>query len=138
VLCRQQAVELGALRSEIAERGAALVVIGSGTHAQARGFVETFVFAGEVYVDPKREAFQALGLYRGVLRTLGPSSLWQIAAARRAGFRSGRLAGDPWQQGGTFVLGPGENVRFAYRDRMAGDRARSEDVLGALPASAAT
>jgi hypothetical protein len=36
------------------------------------------------------------------------------------------------QQGGTFVLGPGEAMRFEWRDRHAGDHPDLRDVLAAL------
>ena len=136
ILCRQRAALLGGLCAEIRARGAELVLIGSGTHSQARQFLQSCGFAGELYVDPKREAFQAFGLHRSVLRVLDPRALWCATAARRAGFRAEPLAGDPWQQGGTFVLGPGNRLHFAHRDRRAGDHARSADVLGALPGPA--
>jgi hypothetical protein len=132
ILCRQRAALLDGLRAEIRARGAGLVLIGSGTHTQAREFAQSAAFAGELYVDPKREAFQALGLHRSVLRVLDPRALWRAAAARRAGFRGGPLAGDPWQQGGTLVVGPGNRLHFAHRDRRADDHARTEDLLGAL------
>jgi len=136
VVGRQRAALLEALRTDVRARGADLVLIGSGTHMQARQFAVDCAFRGPIYVDPKREAFQALGLHRSVARVLDPRARWRAAAARRAGFRSGPVAGDPWQQGGTFVVGPGAQLHLAHRDRRAGDEPRLEDVLGALPTAA--
>ena len=49
-----------------------------------------------------------------------------------SGFRQGARQGDPVQQGGTFVLGPGDAVRFEWRDRYAGDHPDLRDVVAAL------
>jgi hypothetical protein len=49
------------------------------------------------------------------------------------GFRQGVRQGDVMQQGGTFVLGPGDRLRYEWRDRFAGDSANLDEVLEALP-----
>jgi len=39
--------------------------------------------------------------------------------------------------GGTFVLGPGDRVRYEWRDRYAGDGADLDAVVAAIPTTAA-
>ena len=52
-----------------------------------------------------------------------------IRAAMKKGFRQGRSAGDLWQQGGLFVIGPGPQLDFQHRNRVAGDHADLNAVL---------
>lgn len=53
-------------------------------------------------------------------------------AAMMRGTKPGRPSGSPLQQGGTFVLGPGDVERFAWRDRFSGDHPKLDDVLARL------
>ncbi len=112
--------------------GISIVAIGSGTPDQAKGFLEKSDFAGELYVSPDRAAYRSFGLVRGRFRTLGPASILRAVRALASGFRQGSQAGDNWQQGGLFLLGPGDRVRFVHRDRFAGDQAKMENVLASL------
>ena len=49
--------------------------------------------------------------------------------AMREGFRQGRTDGDLWQQGGVFVMGPGNKLIFQHRNKFAGDHADLDAVL---------
>jgi len=109
-----------------------LVAIGNGSPASARQFVQEFQFDGEMYVDPSLEAYRAFKLKRGLLKTLGPTSFLKGLGAMKNGFRQGSPDGDLWQQGGLFVIGPGENITFAHRDRFAGDHANLDQVIASL------
>src|SRR6266850_1020748 len=64
----------------------------------------------------------------GTLVVVGPAKPEHIR-----GFRQVGRHGDVVQQGGTFVLGPGDRVRYEWRDRYAGDHADLDDVVEALP-----
>jgi hypothetical protein len=50
------------------------------------------------------------------------------------GTRPGMPSGNSLQQGGTFVFGPGDVDRFAWRDRFSGDHAVLDQVVKAVPA----
>jgi len=117
------------IKDQLASAGVALVAVGSGTPEQAGKFVKKFKFKGEMYVDQKLLTYKAFKLVRGLLRTLGPSSLLRGAAAMKKGFRQGRSAGDLWQQGGLFIIGPGPQLDFQHRNRVAGDHADLDAVL---------
>ncbi|WP_073476029.1 peroxiredoxin-like family protein [Desulfatibacillum alkenivorans] len=108
-----------------------LVVIGSGSPEQAKGFASKANFRGEIYVDQKLVSYKAFGLNRGVGRSLGLNSIIKGFSAIKRGFRQSAAAGDPWQQGGTFVLGPGDQILFEYRNENAGDHADLEKVIKA-------
>ena len=109
-----------------------LVAIGSGSPASAREFLQEFQFGGEMYVDPTLETYRAFKLKRGFFKTLGPTSVLKGLGAMKNGFRQGSPAGDLWQQGGLFVIGPGEHITFVHRDRFAGDHADLDRVIASL------
>jgi hypothetical protein len=66
---------------------------------------------------------------------LDPRGVVRAIRAFRAGFRSGRMRGNPWRQGGVFVLGPHDHVRFEWRDRFMGDSPPLDRVLEAIGAA---
>jgi hypothetical protein len=117
---------------EIERRGAALAVVGNGSPEQARRFAEERALSFPLLVDPEMRAYAAAGLRRSVWSTFGPRVLLHGFRAMRAGFRQGRTQGDPWQQGGAFVIEPGNRVRFSQVSREAGDHAEPSRLLEAL------
>lgn len=117
------------IKAQLDEKGIALVAIGSGTPQQAKDFAAKFKFEGELYVDQDLDAYKAFGLERGFWRTLGPKSLGRGVVALKNGFRQGGNAGDLWQQGGIFVLGPGKQFKFAHRNAYAGNHANLQEVI---------
>jgi AhpC/TSA antioxidant enzyme len=123
---------LAAAEPSIAARGAALVVVGPARPEHLAGFREATGYAGPLYADPSLATFSAAGLAYGWGRTFHPRSVLRGVRAFTAGFRQGARRGDPVQQGGVFVLGPGDRVRYEWRDRFAGDHARMSDVVAAL------
>lgn len=106
-----------------------LVAVGSGSPRSARKFVDDFQFTGDMYLNRNLKVYKAFDLERGIIKTLGLSSLVQGIRTMKKGFRQGRSAGDLWQQGGLFVLGPGDQLLFAHRDKFAGDHADFQQML---------
>ena len=132
MLCREHAVQLHRAKERIERAGARLVAVGSGRPAFVAGFREATGFDGEILCDPGLRSYRAAGLKRGLARTLGPRA-WR--AGRRAlggGFRQGATRGDPWQQGGVFVVATGGHVAYAHVSEHAGDNAPVEHVLAAV------
>lgn len=119
------------IKDKLDQAGVALIAIGSGTPAQARSFAKNFNFTGELYLDRELLSFKAFGLARGFWKTLGPASLARGARTLSQGYFQGLSAGDLWQQGGVFILGPGNRIQFEHRDRYAGHHADPQDVLAA-------
>ena len=123
---------LASVEPSIAARGAALIVVGPGKPEHLAGFREVTSYAGPLYADPSLATFGAAGLAYGWGRTFHPLSVLRGVRAFAAGFRQGARRGNPVQQGGVFVLGPADRVRYEWRDRFAGDHAPMSDVVAAL------
>ncbi len=117
------------IRNRVEASGATIVVIGSSTPEQAKDFAEQFKFEGELYVDTTLETYKAFQLDRGFFRTLGLSSISRGFTAMKSGSHQGLSAGDLWQQGGVFIMGPGKQILYQHRDEFAGDHADLEAVV---------
>jgi len=113
-------------------RGAGLIVIGPGRPEHLKDFRDVTRFTGPLYADPSLASFRAAGLAYGWGKTFHPLAIVKGIRAFAAGFRQGARRGNPVQQGGVFVLGPGDRVSYEWRDRFAGDHAPMADVLATL------
>ena len=117
----------------IASLGARLVIIGNGKPWQARAFLEDHPIDALVLVDPDMTAYAAAGLKRSFVSTLmNAGSMKHAWRAYKGGFRQGRMAGDPWQQGGGFVVTPDNRVHFQYISQEAGDHPDPLEIIEAL------
>uniref|UniRef100_A0A8C2PGD7 Peroxiredoxin like 2C n=1 Tax=Capra hircus TaxID=9925 RepID=A0A8C2PGD7_CAPHI len=95
-------------------------------------------YSHEIYVDPEREIYKRLGMKRGEeIASSGQSphvksnilsgsirSLWRAVTGPLFDFQ-----GDPAQQGGTLILGPGNNIHFIHHDRNRLDHKPINSVL---------
>lgn len=133
IFCRQQVAGLAKRVPEIERRGGLLVVVAPSKTEHIAGFRESTGYKGALFVDPTLRAFRAAGLVRGRASTYHPLAVLRGIGALAQGFRQVGRYGDIVQQGGTFVLGPGDRVRYEWRDRYAGHHADPEAVVGALP-----
>jgi len=132
MFCREQVAQLCDHLSEIRAKGAELVVVGNGQPFQARAFRDERKLDFPLLVDPGLKAYKAAGLKRGALLTLNPMTALRGVRAMKDGFRQGLMEGDPWQQGGAFVIGKDGGVRFAFVSSGAGVHAEPADLLAAL------
>ncbi|MCA8921477.1 MAG: AhpC/TSA family protein [Planctomycetes bacterium] len=116
--------------------GARLAFVGSGTPSMARAFREEACLPSEValLVDPDLAVYRALKLKRGVFSALSARSVAGAAKAWRAGHRQGKVLGDPWQNGGVFVVAPDGELLLAHVSQRSGDHPTSAALLGALGA----
>jgi peroxiredoxin len=117
---------------QIRARGAELVVVGNGQPFHAVHFREDHNIDFPLLVDPELKAYQAAGLRRGVKTAIKAGVLKNAWRAMRGGYRQGRTQGDPWQQGGVFIITPDGQVKYSYVSQEAGDHPAPEDVLAAL------
>jgi hypothetical protein len=117
---------------EIRRRGAELVIIGNGRPEHAIDFRDSEHVESPLYVDPELQAYAAAGLKRGLRSSLAPSVIFRGIRAFIEGERQGAIMGDPWQQGGVFIIRPGNRVEFAYISEEAGDHPSSEAIISAL------
>ncbi len=133
MFCREHVAQLRDHVDEVRRRGAELVAVGNGKVSQAAAFAEEQELSFPLLTDPGRRAFRAAGLRRGVGATFSLGTLRNSARSMKGGFRQGTVQGDAWQQGGTFVLAPGNQTLFAHIDREGGDHPDPAHWLAALP-----
>lgn len=133
-MCAERLVEvLGVLRASGLLGKVGVVAIGSGWPSAAKGLLEELGIDASacnlrLLADPRRQAYAHLRAHRGVLRTftwrkwanvLGLFAFPRECCCRRR--LPGVNAGDPWQQGGTFVLSDdGRTELYALREESPG------------------
>ncbi|HMJ14112.1 MAG TPA: peroxiredoxin-like family protein [Polyangiaceae bacterium] len=133
LLCHEQVSVLRQAQMEIEGRGAKLWIIGNGRAGDARTFALRSGLQDSVFTDPSRALYRALGMKHGVARTFAFESLKNAYRAFQDGHRQSMTKGDPWQQGGTIVVGRGGDLAYVYVSQVAGDHAPLGEVLAAIP-----
>ena len=123
---------------EIRSRGAEVVAVGTGSVRHAAAFVADESVPFPVLVDDDARAARAASVRRvGFFRLLTDRRSREGAKrARAAGHRIHKAGRRVTQLGGTFVIGPGEQVRYEHVDDHSADHAPLDDVLAALPTPA--
>jgi hypothetical protein len=116
----------------IREKGAELVLVGCGRPEQAADFRDERGLDFPLFVDPELVAYRTAGLRRGLASSLSPKVLAHGLRALRGGHFQGATQGDPWQQGGAFVITPDDRVHYTHVSQEAGDHPDPEALLGAL------
>lgn len=124
---------------EITGRGAEVVAIGTGSVRHAAAFVADEHIPFPVLVDDGAEAARAASVRRiGFFRLLTDCRSWAgTKRARAAGHRIHKAGRRVTQLGATFVVCPGDAVRYEHLDDHSADHAPLDDVLGALPTATA-
>jgi peroxiredoxin len=123
---------------EIQRRGAGVVAIGTGSVKHAAAFVADESVPFPVLVDDDARAARAASVRRvGFFRLLTDRRSREGAKrARAAGHRIHKAGRRVTQLGATFVIGPGEQVRYEHVDDHSADHAPLDQVLAALPTTA--
>lgn len=132
ILCREQVHELNAALASIRRCGAELVIVGCGRPEHVADFCESQKISAPVFVDPEQKAYRAAGLVRSVWSSIKPKAWLNSWRAYRNGARQGPTQGDIYQQGGIFVIRPGNITCYSYVSREAGDHPPVSDVLAAV------
>ena len=132
---------MAGFRSRAAEfegAGARLVIVGNGWPAMAKAFAEHAGLPPSVTLvtDPSLKSYVEAGLKRSALLTLGPRGWLPYLKTIRKGFRQGRVAGDPWQQGGAVVMAPSGEVLYRFVSTMPADLPSPSALLGSLKKAA--
>lgn len=118
---------------DIRNAGADVVAIGTGDSRYAASFVEQERIPFLVLVDDDAAAARAASVRdSSLLRLVSPMSWPAGMRAFRAGVRQHRSGKRPTQLGATFVIGPGDDVRYEHLDDDAADHAPLGDVIAAL------
>ncbi|XP_053154754.1 peroxiredoxin-like 2C isoform X2 [Hemicordylus capensis] len=137
--CKEYVEDLGKVpKAFLQNANVKLVIIGQSSHHHIKPFCHLTGYSHEMYVDPKRELYRTLGMKRGeafVTSAQSPhvkssllsgsiKSMWRAMASPAFDFQ-----GDPAQQGGTLILGPGNEIHFAHFDRNRLDHAPINSIL---------
>lgn len=99
-------------------------------------FVEKKFWSGELYIDQKKESYNALGFKRFSILSL-PGMLIsrlgrsQIAKVKEKGV-SGDMKGDGFQNGGLLVVDVGGKVLYSFIQEHVAEHANNEDIIKAL------
>ncbi|CAN6286960.1 unnamed protein product [Urochloa humidicola] len=138
--CWELASVLKDSMAEFDSAGAKLIAIGVGTPDKARILADRLPFPVDyLYADPDRKAYNVLGLYHGLGRTLfSPASakIYSRLDYLKKATKNYTLEGTPanltgvLQQGGMFVF-RGKELLYSWRDEGTGDHAPLDDVLSA-------
>jgi hypothetical protein len=129
-------VQLCSSEELLATFGARLVFVGSGSPEMAADFVASFSISSPVLVDETCEAFQAAGMRRSMFATLHWRTVLNAVRAWRRGFRQGRVAGSPWQQGGVVVFDRSGEICHLEVDRAGGDEFDTVALMESVERSA--
>ena len=117
---------------DIRAAGAELVLVGNGSVRAAARFQREQAPESAVFTDPSLETYRTLGMRRGVWATVAPTTLVAVARALLRGRRQTSVQGDPWQQGGVYVVARGGTILYAQANRNAADRPDVDAALAAL------
>ena len=159
--CMQRTKKLMAIQKQLMNENVDLVLVSLGTPKQAIRFLHKTGFQGELYVDPSSDgkvrtalnsqqavAYSFFRLKRGSERVTNPHtqnlskelaalglSDWSDLVDDPEKTEQGGImewAGDPFQVGGTFVLGSGNTCDYVYRSKYAGDHPPLNLILEAV------
>ncbi|XP_037007460.1 peroxiredoxin-like 2C isoform X2 [Artibeus jamaicensis] len=107
--CKEYVEDLAKIpKSLLQEANVTLTVIGQSSYHHIEPFCKLTGYCHEIYVDPERKIYERLGMKRGEEMI---------------------SSGDPVQQGGTVILGPGHYIHFIHRDRNRLDHKPINSVL---------
>jgi AhpC/TSA antioxidant enzyme len=134
-------VQLHRDREQFERAGVTLAVIGQGTPAHARDFIQSNHIDGlRVLVDPARDSYKAAGTKIATLaELLGPRVVAKGAAtALRTGLLQTATKGHAAQLGGVLIVAPGDEVAYVHLADDAGDNPPIREVLAAARRAAGT
>ncbi len=119
---------------EIKQAGGEVVAVGTGNRAYAAKFVEDERLPFAVYVDDHAEAANIAAVRSPSFFKLvfNPQSRPGSRRAREAGHRIHRAGKRVTQLGATFVVAPGNEVRYQHLDEHSADHAPIDDVVAAI------
>ena len=158
--CMERTKNLMTIQSTLTKENIKLVLVSLGTPMQALKFIERTGFQGELYVDPSSDgklrtalssqqavAYKFFRLHRGKERVVNPhTTLLALNLDKKGDYmnwddlveepetndegKTMEWAGDPFQVGGTFVLGAGNTCDYVYRSSYAGDHVSMWPMFG--------
>jgi peroxiredoxin len=136
VHCRHHASQLRRDEEKIKAAGANIVAIGTGDDRYARAFMEDEGITWPVVLDEIGDAADAAAVKTAnAAQLLGPKAMRSALNAYAKGHRQkAKIGRRPTQLGATFVIGPGDVLRYEHLDDHVGDHAPLDEILQALRA----
>ncbi|XP_067885117.1 peroxiredoxin-like 2C [Heterodontus francisci] len=131
--CKEYVEDLAKIPQKyLKDVGVRLIVIGQSSHHHIEGFCKLTGYTCEIYVDPRRQIYKKLKMKRGeTFHQAGSSphvkssmligilkSMWYAMRSPAFDFQ-----GDPDQQGGALIVGPGDELHFGHLDSNRLDHA---------------
>ncbi|TNN13785.1 Prostamide/prostaglandin F synthase isoform 2 [Schistosoma japonicum] len=118
--CRLEAKNLSYLKPALDTRNIKLIGITFDVGG-VKEFLDGHYFDGDLYLDPERMTYKALG-YKKVSPCSGAISLFSKAARAlnskaKAAKIPGNLSGDGWQTGGLLVVEKGGKILYYYEQK---------------------
>jgi len=131
--CRDHAVQLRDRYDELQAQGIGLVAIGTGDTRYAGAFVRDENIPFLVLVDDDAEAARAASVnVASWYRLLHPSTWRASIEAWKRGARIHKAGKRVTQLGATFVVGPGDQVRYSHVDADSTDHAPVPEIFAAV------
>ncbi|KAM4052759.1 peroxiredoxin-like 2C isoform 2-T2 [Anomaloglossus baeobatrachus] len=136
--CKEYVEDLAKIpKSYLQAADVRLIVIGQSSYLHIKQFCSLTGYGHEIYVDSDREIYCKLGMRKGESTSSSGSphvksnmitgnikSIWRAIKSPLFDFQ-----GDPAQQGGALVIGPGNRVHFLHRDMNRYDHAPISSLL---------
>uniref|UniRef100_A0A8C3JN04 Peroxiredoxin like 2C n=1 Tax=Calidris pygmaea TaxID=425635 RepID=A0A8C3JN04_9CHAR len=137
--CKEYVEDLAKVpKAFLQEANVRLIVIGQSSYHHIKPFCSLTGYTHEMYVDPQREIYKILGMKRGEGNNVSVQSphvksntllgsirsVWRAMTGPAFDFQ-----GDPAQQGGALILGPGNEVHFSHLDKNRLDHVPINTVL---------
>lgn len=132
MFCREQVAQLRDVTPQFLAKPLRLAVVGNGSVAQAAAFAAELEISFELYTDPRLGSYKAAGLVRSIGSVLSLGGVKNAFRALSRGHHQSMVRGDAWQQGGAFVIAPGNRLLYAQRSRTGGDHVDPQELLSAL------
>lgn len=114
-------------------KGAEIIAIGTGNKGYANAFVSEEHIPYPVLLDDDAAAAGAAAVkVSSFLGLIHPRTFKATRETRKRGYKIHKAGKRVTQLGATFVIGPGNTVRFEHIDTDSADHAPLREVLAAL------
>jgi hypothetical protein len=134
ILARQMMAQINKKLTAFEELGLNVIVVGSGNAAQAKVFKKETHYKGNIWLDPSGGLYKAFECKRGKEFCLGPNTYHQVKRAIAAGLKypSPPIQGDPFQNGGLFVVSQKHGVIFKHIETYAGHLPNMDELFATI------
>ncbi|CAH1775546.1 unnamed protein product [Owenia fusiformis] len=124
---------------DLKESGVKLILIGCADTKFLDAYIKDTKLKFPIYVDPERKLYKMIGLLDKPRKTVMCRESKHVKSGKVVGLMkmvwktmtSGyqELQGDMEQQGGAFILGPGNDVHFYHIDLVSNDHCPINDLM---------